>query len=189
MRREGCGCWVATDSDSIFGEALDPQGGLKPWEEVDASIKVDVEVHQLSIMTAGYLARLCDLANSSPTNAKILQGLTFLWAVDPTNRILFALEETLILEPAETQRPRLRGVPIHDSVKPLGHPLLLNRGKGRIAGELYLDKEEGLWIWMINNRSGRYGLHKSRTEEHLKNVQKQFETCGLMVQQDFIRLG
>jgi len=102
--------------------------------------------------------------------------------------VIFALEETIV-EGGTSRRPRMRGIPLNGNVKPLGHPLLVGGSSARIAGELYLDLKDGSdLVWVLNNRSGRYGMHKSRKLEHLENVAELLRRYGLEVETEFFEV-
>jgi hypothetical protein len=84
----------------------------------------------------------------------------------------------------------MRGIPLNPNVKPLGHPLLVGGGPARIAGEIYVDyDDDGQLTWVLNNKSGRYGIHSSRQRDHLENVAAEFRRQRLKVKIDFFDVG
>lgn len=85
----------------------------------------------------------------------------------------------------------MRGTPSGPTIKPLGHPLLVGGGGARIAGELYIDDNDPTQIagltWVLNNKSGRYGVHHTRKSDHLANVAELFRRYQVPVEIDFIQ--
>lgn len=168
--------------DEEFGPAIEPQnGGLKAWEQADGRI----EPIALNRITARWLTDLLVAAGQSPLALKAIQAVTILWAIDEAGDLYFALEEVIDTVQNMEQRPRMRGITLNDQVKPLGHPLLVGRGKGRISGEILVDGVRDDLRLVINNRSGRYGRHISRTKKHLENVVLLFSSFSVTLRADF----
>jgi hypothetical protein len=173
---------VADDLDDSFGPVISPQGGLKSWERSEQLVCYDL--NQASAR------QLTDLLAIAAGEGGMLSSFAFaatiIWAVTPEGNVVFALEETIV-DGGTARRPRMRGIPLNGNVKPLGHPLLVAGSSARIAGELYLDRnrETGELVWVLNNRSGRYGMHQSRTESHLENVAQLLRRYGIPVLTDF----
>lgn len=168
--------------DQEYGPAIEPQNGVKAWERVDAKIE---PIH-LNRTTAGWISVLLEAATASPIAAKAIESITILWVVDEAGDLYFAVEEVLDTKNGMKQRPRARGITLNEAVKPLGHPLLISLGKGRIGGEIYVDGDQfGEFVLVINNRSGRYGRDHSRMSRHLDNVAQLFGSFGVRMIPDF----
>jgi hypothetical protein len=117
--------------------------------------------------------------------AKVLiNDVAIIWAVDSVGSIWFSIEE-IFYDGRATGLPRFQSFEPARGVPKLGHPSLISAGKGRIAGEVYLDSSAPTPIWMINNRSGRYGRHKSRTFRHLQNAANEFRSFGIELAVEF----
>ena len=173
------------DLDNLYGPVIAAQsGGLKSWEVNERLI-----CYELDQASARELAELLSAASSGSIGFRVATSITLIWVVTVTGTVVFALEETIDLS-GTSRRPRMRGVPLNSSVKPLGHPLLVDGAPARIAGELYLDRsEDGALTWVLTNRSGRYGIHRSRTRTHLENVADVFRRYKLPIVTDFIAIG
>lgn len=173
-----------TELDDRFGPVITPQNGLKSWERSEQLLCYD-----LNQASAKQLSGLLYTAKEGGMLLNVAIAVTVIWAVTRDGDMVFALEETIV-EGGTSRGPRMRGIPLNGNVKPLGHPLLVNGAGARIAGELYLDHTngEGDLIWVLNNRSGRYGMHKSRTREHLQNAAELLRRYGLDVQTDFFEV-
>jgi hypothetical protein len=175
-----------SELDDQFGPVIPAQnGGLKSWEASERLICYD-----LNQGSAKQLSDLLDAASAGGIGLKVATAVTLIWIVAETGDVIFALEETIEIN-GTSRMPRMRGVPLNGNVKPLGHPLLVGGKPARIAGELYLDTadENGQLTWVLNNRSGRYGVHRSREKAHLENVADLFRKYGLPVQTDFFQVG
>lgn len=175
-----------SDLDDEFGPVISPQsGGLRNWEANESLI-----CYELNQASAKQLADLLAAASAGSIGLKVATAVTLIWIVTASGDVVFALEETIEIN-GTSRMPRMRGVPLNGNVKPLGHPLLVNGKAARIAGELYLDSASGNaeLTWVLNNRSGRYGVHKSRKKAHLEKVADLFRRYGLPVQTDFFEVG
>jgi hypothetical protein len=101
-----------------------------------------------------------------------------LWIMDEKGEIYFSIEEVI------DDRGRLF-FPLPDSLKipegkmKLGHPSLVECRAARIAGEINFDYEANTPGWTISNKSGRYGLRKTTTENHLNNIIGVFKHYGV----------
>lgn len=168
--------------DREFGPAIEPQNGLKSWEHIDGTI----EPILLTRNSAAWFIELVQAASSNPLARKAIEAVIILWVVDEGGDLYFAMEDVIDTQMSRLQRPRTRGISLNDAVKPLGHPLLIAGGRGRIGGEIYVDRDENdNSVLILNNRSGRYGRHPSRTPEHLENVTWLFRTFGVTLIPDF----
>lgn len=177
--------FAVDDLDDLYGPAIAAQnGGLRSWEANERLI-----CYELDQASARELSELLLAANVGNIAFRVSTSISLIWIVTVTGTVIFALEETIDLN-GTSRRPRMRGVPLNGSVKPLGHPLLVGGKPARIAGELYIDRdEEGVLTWVLTNRSGRYGLHRSRTKAHLENVADVFRRYQLPIVTDFIEIG
>jgi hypothetical protein len=168
--------------DQEYGPAIEPQnGGIKAWEKADGRI-LPIALNRI---TGKWLTDLLHAADQSPLALKAIQAVTVLWAIDEAGDLYFALEEVIDTVQNMAQRPKMRGIALNDQVKPLGHPLLVGCGKGRISGEILVDGVHSDLRLAINNRSGRYGRHASRTRQHLENVVLLFSSFGVTLQAEF----
>jgi hypothetical protein len=170
--------------DDQFGQIISPQNGLKSWERSEQLL-----CYELNQSSAKQLSNLLATATDGGMLLSIATAVTIIWIVTSDGSVIFALEETVV-EGGTSRRPRMRGIPLNGSVKPLGHPLLVGGASARIAGELYLDVDESgqSLHWVLNNRSGRYGMHKSRTPEHLENVAELLRRYGIEVETEFFEV-
>jgi hypothetical protein len=170
-----------SELDDLYGPVIAAQnGGLKSWEANER-----LKRYELNQSSAQELAQLLTLAESGDMGFDIMQALTLLWIVNADGDFIFALEETIDLQ-GTSRRPKMRGVPLSPTVKPLGHPLLVGGAGARIGGEIYIDTSDTKLTWVLNNQSGRYGLHKSRTSEHLDNAAGLVRRYQLRIETDFI---
>ena len=176
---------IVSELDELFGPVLPPQnGGVRHWES-HASVKC----YELNQASARDLSDFLALAMNGELGLQLMQAITMLWVVNNDGDVIFAMEQTIASE-GTLRRPRMRGTPLGSSVKSLGHPLLVNGGSARISGELYIDDSEDPdssdLTWILNNKSGRYGVHKTRKSEHLENVAALFRRYQVPVETDFM---
>lgn len=170
--------------DEQFGPLLQPSN-VKLHEgsqSLSASYELDdssADVLDLVMELSEQKARLFDF---------LLQRLAILWIVTETGKIRFCLEEMCAAATPAVRYPRIRRMPSHPSLTPLGHPALVGGRAARIAGEITLDvDDEGRPQWMLTNRSGRYGIHPSRRPEHLENVARRFGDYDILLRVQYIR--
>jgi hypothetical protein len=170
--------------DDRFGPVITPQNGLKSWERSEQLI-----CYELNQASAKQLSNLLSAADNGGMLFDLAIAVTVIWIVTSEGEMIFALEETIV-EGGTSRRPRMRGIPLNGNVKPLGHPLLVNGAGARIAGELYIDNSSGESAlgWVLNNRSGRYGMHRSRLSTHLENVAELLLRYGVEVQTEFFEV-
>lgn len=124
------------------------------------------------------LRKLSDLTEI----AVLSRGIRLLWAVSREGEIHVAFGE--LVDPnlgsiGQTFQPSMN---LPTGLNKLGHPSLIDDNEARISGELYLD--DGVWV--INNKSGRFGFLEDRSEVHLSNVAAEFVKHGLKVEIDFL---
>lgn len=116
----------------------------------------------------------------------IPRSVHVLWIMDGAGTVHLALEEIVddkgtllgvLPKAAQAQPP--------GGFKKLGHPTLLPEGEvtARIAGEIYYDpdadKSGSGKLWCLTNESGRYGLRKGQTREHLEAACRYLEEFDL----------
>jgi hypothetical protein len=170
--------------DQMFGPPIRPLNGLKSWEDDERLLR-----YELNQASARQLSKLLSTAAEGGFLLSIATAVTIIWVVTERGDMVFALEETIEVG-GKSRRPRMRGVPLDGTVKPLGHPLLVDGATARIAGELRLDTTaiDGQLVWILNNRSGRYGLHNTRTQMHLENVAELLRRYGIPVETEFFEV-
>ncbi|WP_256806790.1 hypothetical protein [Bradyrhizobium sp. Bra64] len=172
---------MSDELDDLFGPVIPPQSGLKTWE-----LRETLKNYELNQDSAQQLTQILVLAQNMSIGQSIFRAITFIWVVDERGDIMFALEEVVDLH-GTARRPRMRGIPLNNNVKPLGHPLLVGGVGARIGGELYLDEvSNGSLTWILDNKSGRYGTHKTRTTTHLENAAALFRRHRVSVDTDYI---
>jgi hypothetical protein len=171
------------DLDSHFGAAKQPSR-IDSWE-MDAKPKSLSELdNRTSKALKGYgeIARL-DLLKFDAMAKR------FIWAIDRDGGVKIAVEELAALPDGgdSVGHPRRRHFPIHPAQeRKLGHPCLVDGGVARIAGELFLDVNEGGKLgWYVNVKSGRYCREERPTSAHEGNVLGLFrEMIGSNIQFD-----
>ncbi len=173
------GCTL-TDLDLQFGVAIEPVRNFSgvavyAWEN-------DYQPDSLTRLTRTSAERLKGLLDEirrgSAAGNVLVNDIIFLWVGDDPGAIWFALEE-MFHDGVPTGRPKYQTFEPTAGIAKLGHPALISAQKGRIGGEIYLNPDAATPAWIFNNRSGRYGRHKSRTFRHLKNAANQFRSFGI----------
>lgn len=144
--------------DIKFGELRFPSN-LREWEDGASPVSKSLLDKDLGQKLRGY-RDICqaDLFRSAA------QCFSFIWVMDEKCDVLVAYEEIVTGMPVVTGtgllkngHPRRRGFPSHPAdEKKLGHPTLVDGGKARVAGELFLDVADGLLQWYVSCGSGRY---------------------------------
>jgi hypothetical protein len=174
--------------DQIFGPLIPPQSfragqsGYQPWED-------RYSPYSLSMLSSITAAPLRQVMNDTAAGWKIGEVLTndtlIIWLVDAGGQIWFALEE-LVMNDQPAGVPKLQTIGLTARADKLGHPSLVGCASARIGGEIFFDSTRAPPGWIINNKSGRYGVHPSRTLAHLKNVAGQFAGFGISLTTHFI---
>jgi hypothetical protein len=126
--------------DDQFGPVISPQNGLKSWERSERLL-----CYELNQSSAKQLSNLLATATDGDMLLSIATAVTVIWIVTSQGSVIFALEETVV-EGGTSRRPRMRGIPLNGSVKPLGHPLLV----GGLALELLVNY---IWISMKTDKA------------------------------------
>ena len=170
------------DLDRLFGPPLEPAYVRKAEGREQFS-----NTFALDPVSGRYLNELLEFAGTYPTFKDLAINLCFLWAVDESGLIWITMEEVCLSTQLGKRFPRMRNMPLDASLEALGHPLLVNRGVARIAGEMMLDEDDDSWLhWVINNKSGRYGFGPDRVPGHLANVASAFSGVGVTVKIHYI---
>ena len=123
----------------------------------------------------------------SPLTLLLATSAVFLWIVDPNGNVLVGVEEII----PDAGKPgaryaRLVGVVRSEGSLRLGHPAFVRRQshQARFAGEIFWDREIARWV--INNQSGRYGIRRGHTKEHLTRVASVFSGLGIDMIERFL---
>lgn len=166
--------------DAMFGPLIAPQiRNFGPPVQVWEQDFVPASLCKLDASSAPPLLQMMHNIESGWKTGKVLTFDTIIiWLVDHAGDIWFAVEE-LVLDGMATGRPKHQTLPITATMPKLGHPALNNGASARIAGEVYFDTGISPPTWVINNNSGRYGRHPSRTAIHLDNVAAKFRDQGI----------
>jgi hypothetical protein len=167
------------DFDKLFGPLIDPMPNFRGITVYD--FEKTFAPHSLTTLgreTARQLKSFMDEVLRGFEAGRLLSNdINVIWIATEDGEILFAVEE-MFHQGEAVGRPKFREFLPTFGIQKLGHPSLINGDPGRIAGEIYFGINESTY-WIINNRSGRYGLHKSRTYMHLKNVANKFRSYGI----------
>jgi hypothetical protein len=138
--------------------------------------------------TAAYIKAAMDHITAGWVVGKVAMTneILIIWLVDTIGRLRFSIEE-LVLFGVPRGIPKHQKCELHATADKLGHPALVGGANARIGGEIFFDPTADPPNWFINNKSGRYGLHPSRTSVHLDNVAHQFAKYGITLQKKFIK--
>lgn len=175
------------DLDQQFGPALPPQGyggrpAVSPWE----SLHSPRSLTRLSLVTAAPLSELMQSVRNGWALGQIwVNDTLIIWLVDRSGFVWFAVEE-LVLNGEPVSVPKHQTMALTRHAPKLGYPSLVGGQNARIGGEIYFDPTLTPPDWVINNRSGRYGLHPSRTAVQLQQAATAFGAHGISLVVDFI---
>lgn len=173
--------------DSRFGPAIRPQQpfpGARACEEWERSF-APATLRALGASTAGELRDFMDkVALGAEPPTFLSRDMVILWLVDLAGTVLWAVEE-LVLDGQPAGVPRHKRMETLRGTPKLGHPALVGCEPARIGGEIFYDFARDTPAWVINNSSGRYGLHRSRTLDHLRNVADSFRRYGIELEIEF----
>lgn len=172
----------------MYGALRDPSS-VAPWE-TKRSPRSLCELGKNSIEPARFLGSFLDACNNSLFEANG-RCITLIWAMRKTGDVKLAIEEIAELPDGNelSGHPRRRNYPRHPAEeKKLGHPCLLLGEAARIAGELFLDRDEsGDLKWYVNTNSGRFCRESPPTKTQERNVVELFKSfTGLDVVLDDI---
>jgi len=146
-----------------------------PWEQEHAPISL-TKLNSLSAV--GLNALMNEVRNNFAATNVLVSDTIIIWVVDEIGDIWFAIEE-MFHDGAPTGLPKFQDFEPTRGIRKLGHPSLISAGNGRIGGEIDFCNTTSPPIWMINNRSGRYGRHETRTLRHLRNAANEFRSYGI----------
>lgn len=178
-----------------YGDLRCPQAtteivAIKQWEQDNSPHSLV----KLEVNSASDLMKLMEIATLSwKAGETILQSVNILWVVDEFGDIYFAIEELFFniddeYEDLNIPLPRYVNALSSQKIDKLGHPSLVARDDkhARIGGEIYLETRTGLPVWHISNKSGRYGFGSDRTEKHLNEAKRNFQSYGINLALDFV---
>lgn len=176
--------------DDIYGElrlpyAVPPAKPWRTWEEKFTPFSMLT----LDAWNARYLKEIMgEIVDGWCMGNILFFDAILIWVVNKSGEIVYALEE-LVLNRLPANVPKHQNLSLTKRMPKLGHPALVLCEAGRIAGEIkpILDSDQTFLGWKINNKSGRYGLFKSRRKEQLENVAGEFSKYGIDLTVEFIR--
>lgn len=177
--------------DDTYGSLIAPQPRPVSGQAYDSweSAYAPASLIRLGVESAETMRALVDhVAAGCPINTTLINDVIFIWVVDRTGEIFVATEE-LVLDYLPTWLVKHQTMRLTRGENKLGHPALISCEAGRIGGEikfLRASQTRKNDLWVINNGSGRYGLHPNRTEKHLSNVAARFLSFGMKFVLDFI---
>jgi hypothetical protein len=174
--------------DKAYGPLIPPQSfrsgqsGYQPWEDRCSPSSLGM----LNSVTAPSLKQVMDYVSLGWNVAEVLTNdIIIIWLVDAAGQIWIAFEE-LVLNGQPLGIPKHQTMELTKRADKLGHPALVGCSNARIGGEILFDPTRIPSSWIINNKSGRYGVHPSRTAAHLDNVKGQFSALGINLVARFI---
>lgn len=112
--------------------------------------------------------------------------IPILWAVDPSGHLWFAIEEVVDTKNSGYLFPYARNLKLDDDQEKLGHPSVVGGAEARLGGEIMFDSGFDRPVWVLNNKSGRFGYGDDRKKEHLETVQADLGHHGIHVVVDFV---
>jgi hypothetical protein len=168
----------AGDLDKSYGICT---RGQRKQSEIDAE---KVAWHDLDATTAAALDSIRATAEQNPLLQKLLTNITLLWIVTEDGTIRFCIEQSYEITSPSRRFARPRETDDNSRLLPLGHPMLTDDDTARIAGELYLEQSGPNMIWVLSNKSARYGV--GRSTEQLSNVVNRFATFDVLVDMYFL---
>jgi hypothetical protein len=170
------------DADSSLDEFY---GTCTRGQRKQSEIDVDKIVwHDLDAQTAAALDGIRSTAEQNPLLQRMLTNITFLWIVTEAGTIRFCIEQSYEVSSPSRRFPRPRETDDNSRLLPLGHPMLTDDDSAHIAGELYLEQSGPNMIWVLSNKSARYGV--GRTAQQLGNVVDRFAELGVLVDTYFL---
>ncbi|RST84805.1 hypothetical protein EJC49_18760 [Aquibium carbonis] len=177
--------------DERFGNALAPAGdGIRTGE--DQYRPTSLAILRLNgpgigerIAANPVIAYMLAVQDGCRISGYLCESANVLWIVDHDGHLRMAVEEAYRSVPSFVTIPILKrnGAGSSGWTK-LGHPSLLeNPDKlARIGGELRFTRN----LWVLTNRSGRYGRLRGRSPNHLRHVAEALEAQGVRVDTDFL---
>lgn len=169
---------IANMLDERFGETVDPHRATY-YERLFAPVSL-IKIESPEIVH--FLKFMESVDKSHYFSSFQEEEFTLIWLVDVLGNIRIAIEEAVPPPGPSQQRQFPAPKAIARLCNRLGHPALVSADPARVGGEIYYDNGE----WIINNRSGRYGLNLGRQKKHLDHVALSFEAVGIKVEVDFL---
>ena len=166
------------DLDAHFGPCIQ---GQRKNSEIDVA---SIAWHVLDAETAIWLEQIRSISEANMLLQRHLTNVTILWLVAEDGLVRFCIEQSYEDSSPNRRFARPRETDDKSKLLPLGHPMLADNDSARIAGELYLEQEGPKMVWVLSNKSARYGVGRERT--HLTNVAVLFESLGVAVDQYFL---
>ena len=152
--------------DEAFGEIVVPA-------RVDALEQL-LRPHSLTELnenTAGAIGGLLlAVEQRCAVSTFLTTSTTILWLVDADGKILLAVEEAVSIADHDSRHPLHTHFPLLPDMAKLGHPALVGAAPARIGGEIYFDDGTTPGVWVLTNKSGRYGINLRRKHSHLESV-------------------
>ncbi len=175
--------------DRKFGIPIDPIANIRgvsvhPWEYAHRPVSWT----KLSAHTAAKLRSfMVEMRKNFLPTSILIREVIIIWIIDEIGELWFSIEE-IFHNNARTGLPKFQKFKPTAELSKLGHPSLLNTDlkRGRIAGEIFFDGGSLNSTWVINNKSGRYGIHSSRNRRQLRNVADMFRNFGMDMTEEFI---
>lgn len=168
----------ADSLDLVFGPCI---SGKRKVSEQNVE---PPRLHDLDGETCKWLEEIRKLATTNMIVQRLLTNMTILWVVVADGAVRFCIEHAYEQSSPHRRFPRPRETDDKSVLQPLGHPTLTDDDNARIAGELYLEQSGEAMVWVLSNKSARYGV--GRTHEHLENVCARFSQLGLTTETYFI---
>jgi len=174
--------------DDMFGPPVPPRPfgpeskGYRDWEKCNRPMSLS----RLTAETAISLKTIMDDVGTGWMIGRVLTNdILIIWIVDLSGIIWFAVEECVI-DGQHYSVPKHQTLPLTSGAEKLGHPSLVDCGNARIAGEIRYDPDPSVASWVINNKSGRYGTHPSRTCAQLVRVAAEFGRHRISLKHRFL---
>ena len=161
------------DLDQVFGACT---RGQRKQSEIDVD---KLSWYDLDATTAPWLESIRLTAEQNPLLQKLLTNITLLWVVTEQGTIRICIEQSYEITSPSRRFARPRETDDNSRLLPLGHPMLTDDDTARIAGELYLEQSGPNMIWVLSNKSARYGVGRSNAQ--LGNVVGRFANLGVLV--------
>ncbi|MBN8197664.1 hypothetical protein [Thalassospira povalilytica] len=171
-----------SDLDTEYGPLLSPNR----VDSAERRLK-PLSLHELNSGSATLLEKMMATSvEGLKVSSYVFSELPILWIVDKNGKLWFALEEIVLDATDKFRYPKPSKLDVPNEHSKLGHPSLVNAEEARIAGEMLFDIRAEPPNWYLTNASGRYGLHKTRNENHLLSVVKLFQKYGIELKHQFL---
>lgn len=178
--------FMVVDLDAFYGECRSPaptngDHAMQAWEIGKEPVSRIV----FGPAAATAMKKLCDVANTAFFGFAV-STINYIWVVNEAGDLVISVEELAVEDAVRASGlPRRRSGHHPAEVKKLGHPTLIAGGLARIAGELALDRVNGIdFTWVLNANSGRYCRFQPPSKVNLENVRNVLRSHGLEVHVD-----